>query len=252
MRELYEDGESFVDACSDFLRWCFQEGEQPVFCTWGDMDLTQLQKNMSFHNMQSHFNFPLLFYDLQKLYAISNTGMHKSVDPLDHAVDVLHIATDERFHRALADAEYTARVMQEMDFEPVKEYLSVDYYCLPTKPSEQIYLRLPGYDKFVSMAFPSKEACFEDTAVTDMVCPVCHRIIKKRMRWFSANQRQYHCIATCPEHGYVKGKLRIKHIDEEEIFAVKTIKLVNAEKASQVAQRMEEVKKLKAEKRKKH
>ena len=249
MEELQRGGSGFVDACTDFLKWCFAEGESPVFCTWGEMDLTQLEKNMSYHHMKSRFKFPLLYYDVQKLYAIESTGVHKTVEPLDHAVDELNINSGENFHRALADAQYTARVLQEMDFDAVRGFLSVDYYNLPENRSEEIYLQFPGYTKFISRAFPGKEECFSEKNVTDMVCPVCHRVIRKRIRWFTANQRQYHAVAFCPQHGYVKGKLRVKKDGEDKVFAVKTIKLIDDAKAEAVAVKMEDVKRAKAEKR---
>ena len=252
MDELRENGSCFKEVCTDFLNWCFKDGENPIFCTWGEMDIFQLENNMHYHHMPSRFKFPLLYYDIQKLYALASTGAHKIADPLDHAVDELHIDSDENFHRALADAEYTAKVMQEMNFSQYKNYLSIDYYALPQNETEQIYLGLPGYDKFVSMEFPSKEDCLSAKPVAEMICPICHKIIKRQVKWFTTNQRQYHCIAVCPEHGYVKGKLRIKHTPGEKIFAVKTIKLVNAEKAAAVADRLEEFKKLRAEKKKKH
>lgn len=76
-------------------------------------------------------------------------------------------------------------------------------------------------------------------------------MLKKRVRWFTANQKQYHCISYCPEHGYVKSKIRLKHTDGGKIFAVKTTKLVDEETAVQYALKKQEVTKTRAEKRRK-
>ena len=43
MQEL-ERGRPFAEVAGRFLQWC---GEEPYkFCTWGGMDLTELQRNM--------------------------------------------------------------------------------------------------------------------------------------------------------------------------------------------------------------
>ena len=52
------------------MEWC---GESPFFCTWGSMDLTELQRNMVYHGMEIPFASPLLFYDVQKLYSQIST-----------------------------------------------------------------------------------------------------------------------------------------------------------------------------------
>ena len=46
-------------------------------------------------------------------------------------VEELHLTEDRPFHRALDDAYYTGRVMSEMDFYSMMEYVSVDYYQPP-------------------------------------------------------------------------------------------------------------------------
>ena len=44
IEELERDGEPFAAVMEDFLKWC---GEDCIFCTWGSMDLTELQRNRS-------------------------------------------------------------------------------------------------------------------------------------------------------------------------------------------------------------
>ncbi len=46
IEELERDGEPFAAVMEDFLKWC---GEDCIFCTWGSMDLTELQRNMVYH-----------------------------------------------------------------------------------------------------------------------------------------------------------------------------------------------------------
>ena len=49
------------------------------------------------------------------------------------------------------------------------------------------------------------------------------------MHWFSARTKAYYCLADCPEHGYIRGKLRIKKDDEQHIYIVKTLRLIDEE-----------------------
>ena len=120
--ELEKNGEFFPAVAGEFLEWC---GEDPIFCTWGSMDLTEFQRNMVYHGMELPFPKPFLFYDVQKLYSLLYSD-GKSRESLDVAVDFFEMRKDVPFHRALEDAEYTGRIFARFDFEQVKEYISVD------------------------------------------------------------------------------------------------------------------------------
>ena len=55
------------------------------------------------------------------------------------------------------------------------------------------------------------------------------------------NAKNYYCVALCPEHGYVKGKIRMKKTDEGRFFVVKTIKVSSETEAEEVKKRKEAV-----------
>lgn len=57
----------------------------------------------------------------------------------------------------------------------------------------------------------------------------------------------YFSLAVCPEHGYLKGKIRIKKADGDRVFAVKTLKLTDEEGAAFVVNKKEELRKKRAE-----
>lgn len=245
MEELDNEGELFDKAMGDFIEWC---GEDYRFCTWGSMDLTELQRNMVYHGMDIPFSFPLFYYDLQKIYGLIRGDKRK--DSLDTAVEDLGISQERPFHRALDDAYYTGRVMGAMDFYSMVEYVSVDYYRPPENEEEEIYMEFPEYAKLVSMQYATKEEVLEEHRVTDMVCYKCRRTLRKKIRWFSSNQKFYFCLAFCPEHGYMKGKIRMKKSEDGSFFAVKTTKLVDEEGAELVEKKKEEAKKKRAERNK--
>ena len=245
IEQLDTEGEDFVRVMTEFLEWC---GDDYRFCTWGSMDLTELQRNMVYHGMELQFPSPLLYYDLQKIYALIHGTKQK--ESLDTVVEELHLTEDRPFHRALDDAYYTGRVMSEMDFYSMMEYVSVDYYQPPLTEEEEIYLEFPEYAKFVSREHETKEEILKERRVAEMVCYKCRRTLRKKIRWFSSNQKFYFCLAVCPEHGYMKGKIRMKKSEDGSFFAVKTTKLVGEEGADYVEQKKEETKKKRAERNK--
>ena len=129
-----------------------------------------------------------------------------------------------------------------MDFEPVKEYYSLDYYRVPRNSEEEIYLHFSGYSKFVSTLFATKEEAVADKHNSDLICDRCNRMLKKKIKWFSTNQRNYYCIGLCPEHGFVKGKIRVRKSDEK-YYVIKTTKVVDATVYEEVRLKYEESKK---------
>lgn len=243
--ELNRNGKSFNEAMSDFIEWC---GDNYRFCTWGSMDLTELQRNMVYHGMDIPFKQPLLYYDLQKIYGIIKGDAKK--ESLDTAVKELNLDESRPFHRALDDAYYTGRVMSKMDFYSMMEYISVDYYQVPTAEDEEIYLEFPDYAKFVSKTYSCKEEVLGEKRVTDMICYKCRRALPKSIRWFSSNQKFYFCLAACPEHGYMKGKIRMKKSEDGSFFAIKTMRLIDEEGVQKIEEKKEETRKKRAERNK--
>ena len=240
--ELKQDGEKFPQVVQEFLEWC---GPDAVYCTWGSMDLMELQRNMRYYGIRNPLPKPLFYYDVQKLYGLFyKEGAKLS---LDAVVDELGLMEERPFHRALTDAYYTGRVLgrmgEMMDPEQFLVYKSVDYYRLPEGKKEEIYLEFPDYSKYVSRVFPSKEDAMEEKAVTEMRCYVCGRALRKKIRWFTPNQKVYYALAVCPEHGYLRGKIRMKRVSDPEVFAVKILKLTDEEGAQQIYKRKEDVRK---------
>jgi len=244
MKELSR-GRKFTDACDDFLKWC---GDSFTFCTWGPLDTYELQRNMDYYHMPLPKS-PVFYYDLQKIFSlIFEDG--KSRRSLESAVDFLHLPIDVDFHRADDDAYYTSLIMQKMNIADIKKYYSVDYYQVPRKREDELTLQFDTYSKFVSMSFPSKGDVMDDKVVTSTVCYKCNKRIKKKIRWFSDNSRIYYCLAICPEHGFLKGKIRMKKTNDDSYFAVKTIKLTNDEGATAIKKRQLDIRKKRQDNRK--
>lgn len=250
IEELRKMGEAFSFVAKSFLSWCFKEDESPIFCTWGNMDLTELQRNLNYHKVLNILPRPLLYYDIQKLYNLINNISDNSNNklPLDKACEELGISSSRPFHHALDDAYYTAMVMQNIDFNSVLEYLSLDYYNPPQTKDEEIYIVFPHYSKYVSSTFSNKEDILKNKTVSDIVCYRCKRMLKKKIQWFSSNQKTYYALASCPEHGFVKSKIRMKCTDDKQIFAIKTTKLISNDTANALFEKKDEAKQKRREK----
>ena len=240
MKQLEAEGIPFLDAMERFWKWC---GKDPVFFTWGDMDLTELQKNVRYYGMENRFSFPLMYYDVQKLYSLEYSD-GKSRISLDHAVEQLELNQERPFHRALDDAVYTGRTLRMIHMETYGIYRSIDYYRLPERGSSY-KLKFPEYSKYISGEFDCKEEILKDKEISDIICVKCSRMLRKKIRWFSYGQRFYFALGICPEHGYMKGKIRVKKSEQDLYYAVKTIKAVGEEALPMLVQKREDNKKKK-------
>ncbi len=196
---------------------------------------------MTYHGMEIPFPRPLLYYDVQKLYSLEYSD-GKSRISLDHAVEQLELNQERPFHRALDDAVYTGRTLRMIHMETYGIYRSIDYYRLPERESSY-KLKFPEYSKYISGEFDCKEEILKDKEISDIICVKCSRMLRKKIRWFSYGQRFYFALGICPEHGYMKGKIRVKKSEQDLYYAVKTIKAVGEEALPMLVQKREDNKK---------
>lgn len=239
--EDFKGKRTFPEVFSDFLIWC---GEDPVFCTWGPGDLAELQRNVAWHIKKQHlpeswpFPFPFFFRDIQKIFSYVYED-HRQRRSLKWAVEFLNIPQDEEFHDAFSDAVYTARVMSRLPRETVEEYTSIDTYITPKNRREEIYVNYGTYRKFISRPFADRNDVMKDHIVISTCCPECGRRLRRKIRWFSENGKNFLSVAVCPDHGLIKGKIRIRQNSGENWFAVKTIRPITEEEFGKVQAKKE-------------
>lgn len=234
----FEGARSFPEVARDFISWC---GEDALFCTWGSADLTELQQNLSYYDMPSPFPFPLLYYDIQKIFSIVYED-RRSRRSLESAVDFLDIPKNIPFHSALSDAHYTSLIMQSLTPEQILSNSSVDYYRTPENRRQEIYLSYETYSKFVSRPFRDKVQAMRDRAVISTPCCKCAKTAQKRIRWFPVGGSNYFCLAHCEEHGYLKGKIRLRHRRDNLCYAIRTVKTISPEEAYEIREKKEVLK----------
>ena len=236
MEEL-SGGRLFAEAAADFFSWC---GTDYRLCTWGNLDLTELQKNIAYFRAENPLPWPLYYYDIQKLYGLQFDGKNSS-KALETAVDELGLKKDMPFHRADADTYYTMRVMQQLDMDRLKKMISVDYYRLPAGREEELHLRFETYSKYVSRGFDNTEKAMRDREVLTTRCPYCGKNSRRRIPWFAAHSRSYLCGSTCIEHGWLRGKIRLRRHWSGKVYVVKTFRAASEEEIQELYVRQEEI-----------
>jgi DNA polymerase III epsilon subunit-like protein len=225
MEEL-QKGRSFVEVMTDFLDWC---GEDYLFATWGPLDLLELQRNMQYYGMEPLADGPLPFYDVQKLFSLG-VIKEKTRKTLEFAIDYFQLEKDVPFHRAFSDAYYTARVFARIKDEETLKLYSYDTFHLPKTRKEELKIVFPGYEKYISRTFADRQQVMRDREVASTKCYLCHKNLKKIIKWHSPNGKHYYSAACCDVHGYIKFKIRIKKAENEEYYVIKTSKFITEEK----------------------
>lgn len=242
--ELREGGD-FAGVMREFLDWC---GDDYIFCIWGNSDLTELQRNMSFYGIDNTFPMPFRFYDIQKLYSILYED-GKTRRSLQHVTEEMHLNENEEFHRAINDARYTAKVMQRIDIRRAEGFYSIDCYRIPSNKSQEIYAVYDTYEKYISRGFRTKEAAFANRELEVCRCYQCGRECQTVIPWFSVNTRVYYALYRCSEHGYVKTRMRLKKADNGKYYVVRIIKAVDENGAEKIREKQRAIRDKRKEKR---
>ena len=236
MRDLRK-GNPFTQVAGEFLDWC---GKDYIFCTWGPLDLYELQRNLRFYDMEPLSDKPLKFLDVQKLFSIAYED-RKSRRSLEYAIDFLNIEKDIPFHRAFSDAYYTAKVLETLKDDVLENY-SIDTFVLPGSREEEIHVMFHDYMKYISREFPDKQIAMEDKEVISTKCYLCHKNIRKTIRWFTPNGKHYYSVSFCPVHGHMKSKIRVRKSENEGVYIVKTSKFITEEESTKILQKRDQAK----------
>lgn len=228
MEEL-QKGTFFVEAMNRFLKWC---GGDYIFCTWGSLDLLELQRNMKYYRMKPLSQGPIPFLDVQKLFSRQFEDK-VSRRTLEYAVDFLHIKKNNSFHRAYSDAEYTVKVLNQISRETEK-HISFDVFNAPKNKKQEIQVVFDDYSKYITREFSNKPAIMSDKEITSCRCYKCGKNPFKIEKWFTLNGKHYYSISKCPIHGYLKGKIRIRKTEKGSLYAIKTLKLISLQEMEEI------------------
>ena len=235
--EDLERGKPFETVMNQFLEWC---GEDYMFCTWGPLDLIELQRNMNYYGMEALSDRPFAYLDVQKIFGIAFEDKY-SRRTLEHAVDFLEIEKDIPFHRAFSDAYYTAKVLAKCPKEALV-YVSYDTYRIPSTKAKEIHAVFPDYTKYISREFKKKESITSDREVMSTKCYLCNKPAKRKIKWFTPNGKHYYSVSSCEEHGYLKAKIRIRKSEAGLPYVIKTMRLITKEEMQEILDKKEQAK----------
>jgi len=223
IRDL-ESEDPFPYVMNRFLNWC---GDDPIFCTWSTADLTELQRNMAYYRMKPLNDRPFKYYDVQKLFSLAFED-GKSRKSLSYAAHFLELEESKEFHSAMGDALYTAEILAKIDDPVVMKYYSYDVFHLPKTAEDEIKVTFPTYSKYISRMFKNRSMAISDKNVRTVRCNICNKTAHRVIKWFSPNGGKYFIgISKCDEHGYLKSKIRMKKLEDEKVYVVKTTKLID-------------------------
>lgn len=242
--ETLMKGKPFELVFKEFIKWCDNDY---VFCTWGPLDLWNLQMNMDYYHMKKFIN-PVKFYNIQQIYA-DLIDINKSIVKLEAAVNYLNIPKNITFHNALNDAKYTALVLQNLNAAEIEDRYSIDFYNNPKEKSDAITSIHKHYTEYISMEYTDKTAAFDDKDINILTCSKCNRKLTKKIKWFLVANNSYICVGRCWHHGYMYGKIKIKHTKDSKIFIIKTTYPTTKQNLYDVKQKQEEIRKKKRDKR---
>ncbi|MCR4901307.1 MAG: exonuclease domain-containing protein [Butyrivibrio sp.] len=235
--EDLQEGKSFPEVAKDFLSWC---GKDSIFCTWGTQDLTEFQRNMEYYHMKPLSDGPLAFYDVQKLYSLSFED-GRSRKSLEHAADEMHIKKNKAFHRALADAMYTAEIFRHVKQATLKN-VSFDSFVTPKDKRQEIHIVFDNYAKYISREFDTKEALLGDPEVISTRCYLCHKNLRRKIKWFTPNGKHFYSVSYCDKHGFMKSKIRIKKAEDDKLYVVKTSKFITLQELEEIKEKQAKAK----------
>ena len=210
---------------------------------------------MRFYGMEPLGSGPVKFYDIQKLFSIAFEDK-KLRRNLEYAVDYLKIPKDGAFHRALErrifmQRAYCSRLRIRRCFP---ERFSFDTFQVPQSRKDEVRIVFDDYAKYISRRFDDKAQLLTDREVASTKCYICRRNLKRKIKWFTPNGKHYYSLSFCNQHGYMKGKIRIRRTEDDGVYAVKTTKFISEEDAAELFHRRDAArgqKKMKGKKNKK-
>ena len=188
-------GLSIGDGLQRFREWC---GEDAILGEWGHDDVPVLKQNLVLQGQDE--SWPARWVDLQKVYTLQHPLQEGEGLALKSVVERLGIENRDDFHDALADAFYTAEVMQTVDLEA-----GLNNY--PSEQSQLHDLLFPEnrqrYDFISWGGYADGGAWNVDPVIRTAVCPQCGcpLIPDSDDLWLSRGNNCMYSMGTCKKHG---------------------------------------------------
>ncbi|ABR48667.1 Exonuclease, RNase T and DNA polymerase III [Alkaliphilus metalliredigens QYMF] len=104
-------GKSLNSSITALQHWINED--EFIMCSWGKDDINELKRNCSFFEIQT--NWIDKYCDIQKM-CMNYLDLPKGKQiGLKKAVETFNIEIDSRFHKALNDSIYTAKILKKLN-----------------------------------------------------------------------------------------------------------------------------------------
>ena len=206
-------GLDFIDAANGFFSWC---GQDYLFCTWSESDTAALKMNLKFYGLADQLQVRCL--DVQYLFdvLVEQGDMQRSIE---YAVDFLRLPKSQPFHQAVNDAWYTGQILHQIARIVHEEQVGLDViarYAFDPNLNRAYQFTLAG--------LATVEAAILELDRQIPVCPACGAVLQRQRDWNLDGNR---ILATfsCPVHGRVIGRSRLRRQGPEQVIASVSIQL---------------------------
>jgi len=113
---MLNNKQSFCEAFEKLSE--FVGKKRVIYCVWGVNDIKELRKNMDYYGLGIESK-TIDFIDVQSVASKHLNRVAGMCVGLKNAVIAMSIEMNKPFHNALHDAEYTAKILQQLKREPL-------------------------------------------------------------------------------------------------------------------------------------
>lgn len=180
-------GLDFPTALADFLAWC---GEDRLFASWGNSDLTALIQNQKFWKLPQEL--PQTYVDLQLAFGRA-VGSPDNLS-LEWAAEYCGVPDIFDPHNALADAIYAALCARLLTSGELQDAVR------EPGPRPKGQKALPRRAKPWQGPFEKPELLLNNRGCRKGVCPRCSAL-NRVGQWFPGEKGYYYSKFACPQCG---------------------------------------------------
>ncbi len=221
-------GRSFKDVYNEFIKWC---GSDLQLVTWGTGDFPVLQENVQFYKLPMPFA-PAL--DAQMVFSLACLHEEHQQMKLHNALEAMDLSPDVPAHRAVYDAECTARLLA-----PISQHFAklTDEQKKHIRVLHEREVRSTlAQPRIVYTCYESHNLLLKDHSLTAVKCPECRKKLSCEMPWFFHNKK-YLSLAFCAEHGMFFCQMNLRRTPSGTFNMQQRIYLADEEQMTDVREK---------------
>lgn len=115
-------GKTLAEAIEAFQSWINEE--EFTLCSWGRDDINELKRNCNYFKIDT--DWIQNYVDIQKLCMVFLEAPKGNQIGLKNAVETFNIEIEYKFHKALNDSIYTAKILKVIKESPSTGMIKID------------------------------------------------------------------------------------------------------------------------------